>query len=97
MLINIAKCNPPLIEENERNVIANYSFPAIQGTSVTFSCNHPDRLLNGSNSSMCMGNGEWEPDPIEVKCIPKGNVTRHVMFSYLNVTNCNYVWVLNNS
>ena len=25
----------------------------------------------GPNSSTCMGNGEWEPDPREVRCIRK--------------------------
>ena len=79
-LSNVGKCNPPLTEENERYVIANYSnYPAIVGTSVTFACKDPGLLFNGSNSSMCMGNGEWEPDPMKLKCTPKGNVTRFVL------------------
>ena len=72
MFTGAVKCNPPLTEEN---VIANYSYPAIEGTNVTLACNDPGLLFNGSNLSTCMENGEWEPDPMEVKCIPKGNVT----------------------
>ena len=44
-----------------------YSDPALEGQSITFAC-PPHQTLNGSNSSMCMGNGEWEPDPREVEC-----------------------------
>ena len=40
--------------------VSSYRNPAIEGTTITFSC--PDGLiLTGSNTSMCMGNGEWEP------------------------------------
>ena len=44
-----------------------YVDPALEGQTVTFIC--PRGLtLNGSNSSMCMENGEWEPDPRKVEC-----------------------------
>ena len=37
------------------------------GTTITLSC--PTGLaLTGPNSLVCMGNGEWEPDPREAKC-----------------------------
>ena len=68
-IIDAVKCNTPLTEEN---VIANYSYPALEGTNVTFTCSAPSLVFNGSNSSTCMGNGEWEPDPMDVKCISKG-------------------------
>ena len=41
--------------------------PALQEHNITFIC-HAGQVLNGSNSSTCMGNGEWEPDPREVEC-----------------------------
>ena len=37
-------------------------YPAVEGTSVTFSC-PPGLVLTGPNTSTCMRNGEWEPDP----------------------------------
>ena len=68
-IIDAVKCVPPLTEEN---VIANYSYPAIERTTITFTCSDPGLVLNGLNSSTCMGNGEWEPDPMDVQCISKG-------------------------
>ena len=44
-----------------------YVDPALEGRTVTFICPR-GQILNGSNSSTCMGNGEWEPDPREVEC-----------------------------
>jgi hypothetical protein len=44
-----------------------YVDPALEGQTITFTC-PPGQILNGSNLSMCMGNGEWEPDPIEGAC-----------------------------
>ena len=48
-------------------VIADYSHPAIEGTNVSFNC-PPGLVLTGPSVLMCMGNGEWEPDPSQVKC-----------------------------
>ena len=46
-----------------------YSIPnvALEGDSVNFTC-FSGFVLTGPNSSTCMGNGEWEPDPREVAC-----------------------------
>ena len=41
--------------------------PAVIESSVDFSC-PPRMILSGPNTSTCMGNGEWEPDPIAVNC-----------------------------
>ena len=50
--------------------VSSYRNPAIEGTTITFSC--PDGLiLTGSNTSTCMGNGEWEPEIKGIKY--KGN------------------------
>ena len=48
--------------------IHGYVNPAIEGTSVMFSC-PPGLVLTGPNISMCMRNGEWELDPQELKCL----------------------------
>ena len=61
-----------LNEDNERLVIADYSHPAIEGTNVSFSC-PPGLALS---VSMCMGNGEWEPDPSQVRCNGKDRSTQ---------------------
>ena len=44
-----------------------FSHPAALGSNATFSC--PLGLeMTGPNSSICMENGEWEPDPREIAC-----------------------------
>ena len=46
--------------------IGNYGKPSLEGEGIRFSC--PKRVLIGPNSTTCMGNGEWEPDPRKVAC-----------------------------
>ena len=41
--------------------------PHIPGDNITFYC-APGLVLTGPNISICMWNGEWEPDPREVTC-----------------------------
>ena len=47
--------------------IIGYNPPMIQHSSITYSC-HPNYVLIGPNASICMGNGEWEPDPQNLEC-----------------------------
>ena len=71
-----------LNEDNERLVIADYSHPAIEGTNVSFSC-PPGLVLTGPSVSMCMGNGEWEPDPSQVECNGKDRSTHtHIILAH---------------
>ena len=44
--------------------------PALEGSSVNLSC-PPGLVLTGPNTTTCMGNGEWEPDPMEAMCTSK--------------------------
>ena len=50
--------------------ITGYHNPALEGASLTFSC-PPGKILSGPNMTMCMKNGEWEPDLSikDVKCV----------------------------
>ena len=45
-----------------------YVDPALKGQNITFTCPSPGETLSGPNSSMCMENGEWDPDPGEAEC-----------------------------
>ena len=56
-------------------LITNYSPPAIEGTNVSFSC-PPGLVLTRPSVLMCMGNGEWEPDPSQVRCNGKDRSTQ---------------------
>ena len=44
-----------------------YEDPAREGQNISFIC-PSGQALSGPNSSICMENGEWEPDPGEVEC-----------------------------
>ena len=63
-----------------------YVDPALEGQNITFAC-PPGQTLNGYNSSMCMENGEWEPDPREVECTDGMETTGVTLgISALNIT-----------
>ena len=77
-----ANCASPIQLLNERVVITNYSPPAIEGTNISFSC-PPGLVPTGPSTSMCMGNGEWEPDPSQVRCNGKDRSTQcNAMHTY---------------
>ena len=63
----IANCGDPLEQcynDIDDFIIAvGYSSPALEGYSIDFKCLVPGLTLTGPNASICMGNGEWEPDP----------------------------------
>ena len=64
---NIGKCSDPLTLANDGVIVDGYEDPALEGKNITFNC--PSGLMMiGPNSVTCMGNGEWKPDPREVKC-----------------------------
>ena len=48
-----------------------YEDPALEGQTITITC-PPGWILNGSNSSTCMENGIWEPDPGNAECTLSG-------------------------
>ena len=68
-LIHTAKCGHPLHQsaDNDSVTVIGYRDPAVEGTNVTFSCS-PGLVLTGPSTTTCMDNGQWEPDPREVKC-----------------------------
>ena len=48
-------------------MVVGYEDPVLEGENITFTC-LSGAILNGPNSSICVENGEWEPDPGEVTC-----------------------------
>ena len=65
---NAVKCNTlTRIVDTSVQVDFDDRQPALEGTAVSFSC-PPGLMLNRPNMTICMENGEWEPDPREVKC-----------------------------
>ena len=68
----VARC-PQVTTDSPVRVVTGYRDPALEGTTVMFSC-PTGRTLTGSSMSTCMEDGEWEPDLREIKC--KGGYVR---------------------
>jgi hypothetical protein len=66
-------CNYPPTQLLHRAVVVvsgSQDSPPIEGQFITYTCPpDPGFVPTGPNISICMGNGEWEPDPGEVDCI----------------------------
>ena len=80
--------NPEDMVDNSVNILG-YTEPLVEGTTVTFQC-PPGLGLDGTNSSTCMKNGEWEPHPREIHCfgIPVTvNIPHLYMYLYCMVHN----------
>ena len=58
--------------DNNSVIIEGYMDPSLEGAVLFFDC-PPQHVLIGPNTTTCMGNGKWEPDPREVEC--KGTTT----------------------
>ena len=69
----IGKCSNPLTLVNASVIVEGYEDPALEGEIIMFSCSS-GLMTIGPNSAICMGNGEWEPDPREIVCAG-GSVT----------------------
>ena len=57
-------CQNPALLGDESITIIGFRKPAIRGADVALTC-IPGLMLLDPNSSTCMGDGEWEPDPRE--------------------------------
>lgn len=65
MCLLSAACRFPLIERDVH--VTKFSELLVAGTSLMFAC--PSGLiLTGPNTTTCLENGQWEPDPSQVKC-----------------------------
>ena len=67
MIYHAGKCSNPMTLTRNDVQILGYEEPALEGESIMFTCTS-GKILNGPNSSMCMGNGEWKLDPRDVNC-----------------------------
>ena len=68
------KCSNPLKLVHTNVITVGYEHPALEGDNITFIC-PTGVILSGPNSSACMGNGEWEPDPRVVNCTSELRMT----------------------
>ena len=68
LILAVQICGNPedLVDNSVR--IFGYTEPAVEGTVVIFHC-PPGLVLDGTNTSTCTENGEWEPPPHEIHCL----------------------------
>ena len=76
--MHVVTCPQVQIDLDDLIMVVKHRNPAMQGTTVSFSC-PPGLLLIGSNASTCMGNGEWEPDIKGTRC--KGHLIIHYSYN----------------
>ena len=67
--------------------ILDYSEPAVVGTTVSFNCSQPGKVLIGPNTVTCMDGGQWIPDPsqLQMSCIGIRN-NSYIQYSINSVT-----------
>ena len=61
------KCDDPLTLIHSDVIVMGYEDLALEGENITFTC-PTGTMLTESNMSICVENGEWEPDPRDVEC-----------------------------
>ena len=66
-LLTLANCGNPADQVNDLVRVFDFMEPALEESNVTFDC-LLGQILSGPNTSTCMRNGKWEPDPREVIC-----------------------------
>ena len=64
------------VEDSVR--VVGFKEPALRGSNVTLAC-PPGMILNGPDTLLCMGNGEWEPDPNKVECKNESTVKQGML------------------
>ncbi len=86
----ITETCPQIMSSDHSIQVTNYRNPAIEGTIVTFSCPN-ELILTGSNTSMCMRNGEWEPDPKRNRCESESSIFKLLNDYHNPIVSCNYI------
>ena len=67
MMCYVGKCDDPSKLIHSDVIVMDYEDPALEGENIIFTC-PTGALLTGPNTSTCVENGEWEPDPRDVEC-----------------------------
>jgi hypothetical protein len=66
------KCDLPILRDESVIISANTEGPILGGSTISYSCSN-GRTLTGFNTSTCMDNGHWEPDPVDTSCTGNHN------------------------
>ena len=67
--INTGECGYPTLGDEAVTILSHMHTdgPWLEGSTISYSC--PSGLkIAGTNTSTCMDNGQWEPDPSDITC-----------------------------
>ena len=67
-----------------RAVIVNTESPLIGGSMISYSCS-TGQTISGPNTSTCLDNGQWEPDPMDTLC---AGITTIILLRILAILAC---------
>ena len=72
-------CENPLFNQSVGSSlhVVGYNKPSVIGTSVTFNCSDPGKILVGPNTATCMNDGQWQPHPNQLQMSCKGIMSVH--------------------
>ena len=81
-LLCTASCGYPVSDSIDQALrVIGYKAPMLEGSSIKLDCFPGYAFIGPSNSSTCMGNGEWQPDPREVEC--EGITQQNILYIYI--------------
>jgi hypothetical protein len=68
------KCDSPTLRDESVIISGIIEGPILGGSTIAYSCSI-GQTLTGFNSSTCMDNGHWEPDPMDTSCTGNYRIT----------------------
>ena len=89
MMCYVGKCDDPSMLIHNDVIVVGYEDPTLEEENITFTC-PTGAILTGPNSSTCVENGEWEPDPRELECSVLVTTTTTIPSTTLYATKSTY-------
>jgi hypothetical protein len=63
------ECGYPTPADEMVTVHSHTEGPWLEGHTISYSCASQGLKVTETNTSTCMDNGQWEPDPSDITCI----------------------------
>ena len=85
----VVTCKYPVLNRSSLYIL-DTSGLAVVGTTIVFNCLKPGEVIVGANTSTCMDNGQWAPDPTQILLDCKGTNNLYGIFLWLITSNYCY-------
>ena len=88
-MVFIGDCGYPTSKDDSDvvTILSHTEGPWMEGNNITYSCTS-DLMVTKINTSICMDNGQWEPDPTNITCT--GNYCNKIIMSSYSKVNRPY-------